>query len=89
MTHAVHIADGALIDGTGAAPRLNTDVVTVVADARISGVPDERFPVCEDNGDDVCVAPSGEVVFWSRNGVTDERWADLAAWIMDVRIGES
>ena len=63
-----------------------TDLQAVVADARQVGVPSELLPVCEDNGDFYCLAPSGEVVFWSHDGATDERWADLACWINEVWI---
>ena len=32
--------------------------------------------VCEDNGDYYCITSDGEVVYWSHNGTTDERWPD-------------
>jgi hypothetical protein len=63
-----------------------TDIRSVLEHARHMGVPAELFPVCEDNGDFFCLTRSGEVVFWSHNGATDERWADLAAWIHQVWI---
>jgi hypothetical protein len=31
---------------------------------------------------------AGEVVFWSHEGATDERWPDLATWIREVWIAE-
>jgi hypothetical protein len=64
----------------------STDLTTVVADAREVGVPSDLIPVCEDNGDFYCLTPSGEVIFWSHNGTTDERWPDLATWIHEVWI---
>lgn len=48
------------------------------------GVDSQYLPICEDNGDYFCLAPSGEVVFWSHNGTTPERWPSLADWIHDV-----
>lgn len=65
----------------------HTSFEAVLQDARQSGVPDEVIPICEDNGDFYCVEPSGEVVFWSHNGVTEERWPSLAAWISESWIG--
>jgi hypothetical protein len=70
------------IDGGG-----HTDLRTVIDDAARSGVPTNLIPICENNGDFFCMEPSGGVVYWSHNGVTDERWPDLAAWITEVWIG--
>lgn len=64
----------------------HTDFEEVLRSARQWGVPDKLTPMCEDDGDYYCIAPSGEVVFWSHNGPTDETWPDLAAWISDVWI---
>jgi hypothetical protein len=50
------------------------------------GVPRDLLPICEDNGDYFCLNAEAEVVYWSHNGVVDERWADLASWIQDVWI---
>lgn len=49
-------------------------------------VPRELIPICEDNGDYYCMNAEGEVVFWSHNGVTNERWPNLATWIQQVWI---
>ena len=48
------------------------------------GIPGDLLPFVEDNGDYFCLTPSGEVVYWSHNGRTDERWPDIAAWRADV-----
>ncbi len=53
------------------------------------GLPRELLPICEDNGDYYCLNRAGEVVFWSHNGATDEKWPDLATWIKQVWIEES
>ncbi len=42
------------------------------------------LPFCEDNSDYYCLNEKGEVVFWSHNGTTDEKWPDLATWIKEV-----
>jgi SMI1-KNR4 cell-wall len=57
-----------------------------VADAawRLMDVPRDLLPFIEDNGDYYCLTPAGEVVFWSHNGATDERWPDIAAWRQQV-----
>ncbi len=51
-------------------------------------VPRELIPICEDNGDYYCMNAEGEVVFWSHNGVTNEKWPNLATWIQQVWIEE-
>lgn len=47
-------------------------------------VPRHLLPFIEDNGDYYCIAPSGEVVYWSHNGTTDEKWPSMAAWRQQV-----
>jgi hypothetical protein len=49
-------------------------------------VPRNLLPICEDNGDYYCLNEKGEVQFWSHNGLTDEKWTDLATWIKEVWI---
>jgi len=50
------------------------------------GVPRGLLPICEDNADYYCMNEAGEVVFWSHDGGTDERWPNLATWIKRVWI---
>lgn len=52
------------------------------------GVSHDLIPICEDNGDYYCMNSEGEIVFWSHNGISDERWPDLATWIKQVWINE-
>jgi hypothetical protein len=51
-------------------------------------LPKKLLPICEDNGDYYCMNKKGEVVFWSHDGATDEKWPDLATWIEQVWIEE-
>ena len=51
-------------------------------------VPRKLVPICEDNGDYYCMNKKGEIVFWSSDGDTGEKWKDLATWIEEVWIGE-
>ena len=51
-------------------------------------LPRELLPFCEDNGDYYCLNESSEVVYWSHNGATDEKWKNLATWIKEVWIDE-
>jgi SUKH superfamily protein len=51
-------------------------------------VPRELLPFCEDNGDYYCLNQNGEVEYWSHDGVTDEKWKDLATWIKEIWIDE-
>jgi len=65
------------------------DLVKVAREAWGQGVNRDRIAFCEDNGDYYCLTPDGSVAFWSHDGATNERWPDLAAWIVEVWIGES
>ena len=49
-------------------------------------LPRDLLPICEDNGDYYCMNAVGEVVYWSHDGVSDEKWSDLATWIRKVWI---
>jgi hypothetical protein len=53
------------------------------------GVPRHLLPICEDNADVYCMNEAGEVVFWSHNGCSNEKWPNLATWIEQVWIGET
>ena len=64
-----------------------TYLPSVVESARQWGVPADLIPICEDNSDFYCMNERGEVVFWSHDGWTDEKWPDLATWIEAVWIG--
>jgi len=65
----------------------HTDLIAVARDAwGTVGVPQDLIPICEDNGDYYCMDTSGQIVFWSHNGSTDEKWPDLATWIKQVWI---
>lgn len=64
-----------------------TDLRTLVADARVIGVPGDWLPICEDNGNFYCLIPDGSVRFWSHDGPTQESWPNLASWIENVWIG--
>ena len=62
----------------------HVDLVRVVRCCWKRGVPARLLPFCEDNGNYFCLTEAGEVVYWDHNGMTSERWPDLAAWIHDV-----
>jgi SMI1-KNR4 cell-wall len=51
-------------------------------------LPRNLLPICQDNGDYYCINAQGEIVYWSHNGTTDEKWRDLATWIDEVWIQE-
>lgn len=50
----------------------------------LMGVPRDLLPFVEDNGDYFCIKSTGQVVYWSHNGTTDERWPNIAAWRQQV-----
>lgn len=62
------------------------DLFEIVEGARDEGVPPDLLPFVEDNGDYFCMNPRGEVIFWSHNGATDERWPSIAVWRQEVCI---
>lgn len=58
------------------------DIVQVTNEARESyDLPTNLQPIVEDNSDYYCLTTSNEVVFWSHNGITDEKWDSLSSWI--------
>lgn len=64
-----------------------TYLVSVAEDAwNLAGLPKDVLPICENNGDYYCMNSKGEIVFWSHNGISDEKWNNLATWIQDVWI---
>ena len=50
------------------------------------GVPPNLLPFIEDNGDYFCLTGEGEVVHWSHNGSSDERWPSMETWYHQVCI---
>ncbi|EIF51644.1 hypothetical protein SULAR_02233 [Sulfurovum sp. AR] len=48
------------------------------------GLSRDLLPIVEDNGDYYCLNKSGEVVFWSHNGTTDEKWKNISDWYQQV-----
>jgi hypothetical protein len=62
------------------------DLFEIVENAWEAGVPRDFLPFVEDNGDYYCLNSRGEVVYWSHNGATDEKWPTLAAWRQQVCI---
>jgi hypothetical protein len=90
LLEASDVAYGTKEPATVAYPNRFTDLrkVCEVAWGKC-GVPRHLLPICEDNADFFCMNPAGEVIFWSHNGGSSEKWVDLATWINDIWIGES
>ncbi|MFC3094239.1 SMI1/KNR4 family protein [Alteromonas sediminis] len=44
------------------------------------GFPKTGLPICKDNGDYYYLNELGEVVYWSHNGSTDEKWTNVIVW---------
>ena len=69
-------------------PEAHTDLYKVVESAWSGyGVPRDLVPICENNADFYCMDSTGEVVYWSHNGTTPEKWPSLADWIEEVWLG--
>jgi len=60
----------------------------VANEAWDSGLPKDLLPICEDNGDYFAMDENGKVHYWSHNGLTDEKWSDLSAWINEIWLEE-
>jgi len=88
LLNASDVVLGTLEPATITEPESHTHLPEVVATARDFGVPTQLLPFCGDNSDFYCLTPTGEVVFWSHNGLSEESWPSLAAWIFQVWIGE-
>ena len=59
------------------------NIVPSVAGARRAGVPIEWLPICRDNDDYYCLLPDGSVELWSHDNMFEQRWPDLAEWVVD------
>jgi hypothetical protein len=65
------------------------DLFEIVTDAwKFVDLPRDLLPFVEDNGDYYCLTKSGEVVFWTHNGETEERWRNIEEWRQQVCISE-
>lgn len=65
----------------------HTFIVNVAKEAWTKmNVPKNLLPICEDNGNYYCLNNINEVVYWSHDGISEEKWTDLASWIKEVWI---
>jgi hypothetical protein len=53
------------------------------------GLSRDLLPFIEDNADYYCLTRDGGVVFWSHNGVTNEKWETFDDWHQQVCIEEA
>ena len=89
LLEASDVVFGTLEPVTVTDSTFSTHLPTVCEDAwEEMDLPRKLLPICEDNGDYYCMNKHGEVIFWSSDGSTDEKWDDLATWIELVWIGE-
>jgi len=44
----------------------------------------DLLPIVEDNSDYHCLNTKGEIVFWSHNGSTDEKWPSFTNWRLQM-----
>lgn len=65
------------------------ELIVTAKEAWNMGVPREWIPICEDNGNYYCVLNSGEVRYWSHDGVSEENWPTVGDWIKDVWINQN
>lgn len=86
LLEASDVNVGTLEPVTAVDPESHTYLLNVIEDAKRMGVPSELLPICEDNSDFYCINNEGQIIFWSHNGTTDEKWDSLSNWIQDVWI---
>jgi hypothetical protein len=85
LLEASDVTYGVIEPVTITLPGSHTDLFRVAEDAWNGyGVPRDLVPICEDNADFYCMNSAGEVVFWSHNGWSSEKWPSLADWIEQV-----
>ena len=71
-------------------PPSYADIYEALADARkFYELPVDLMPICEDNSDYYCINSNGEVVFWSHNGTTDEKWENVTEWRNQIALEAS
>jgi hypothetical protein len=62
-------------------PPSYANIYTALDDARkFLRIPHNLLPICEDNSDYYCLSESGEVIFYSHNGATDDKWENVSIW---------
>lgn len=62
-------------------PGSHVDIFEAIESARkYFDLPVELIPIVEDNSDYYCLNEKNEVVFWSHNGATDEKWPNVTEW---------
>src|SRR5262249_3257554 len=89
LLEASDVVCGTFEPVTIACPESHTDLFKIAEDAWTTwGVPRDLLPICEANADFYCVNSVGEVVHWSHNGLSSEKWPSLADWIAQVWLGE-
>lgn len=88
LLEASDVVCGTIEPVTITCPESHTDLF-IVADDAWNGydVPRDLLPICEDNADFYCMNSANEVVYWSHNGSSSEKWPSLAHWIKDVWLG--
>ena len=86
LLEASDVVYGTLEPATISEDSGHTYIVPLAREAWALGVPRDLVPIAEDNGDYYCMNNKGQVLFWSHNGPTSEKWPSLAVWIKEVWI---
>ena len=89
LLRASDVVFGTLEPATIPSDSGHTFIGEVASNAWKMGVPKTLVPIAEDNGDYYCMNEAGEVLFWSHNGATGEKWRNLESWIQEVWINEN
>lgn len=62
-------------------PISHVDIYETIENARkYYGLPINLLPIVENNADYYCLNERGEIIFWSHNGATDEKWRNISDW---------
>jgi len=63
-----------------------SELSVAIVDAQSLGLPKGWLPICEDNGDYYCLTKDNTIRFWTSNGMSNDSWPSLGAWIKEVWI---
>jgi hypothetical protein len=89
LLEASDVVFGSLEPATIPVDSGHTYIGEVATSAWEMGVSKTVVPIAEDNGDYYCMNEAGEVLYWSHDRPTDERWPSLENWIQEVWINEN
>ncbi len=84
LMKASDVIYGSLEPVTASDPQMHTYLPEVAALAWSLGLPREYIPLCEDRGSYYCVDQQDEVLLWTEDGMSEERWESVWHWVHQI-----